>query len=517
MTKSKPIHGGPFSPVRMAALLIAASTAAFGQTGGGYINYSQVQGEPISLSLNAIDIPASPGWTDVRSIGMGRTQTADGRFRIAMLNNPALLSIPRQRIEAFGFQVGFPKTTFDAASFVKNNRHQFQTGDFLKQLGEGFRDYYSADTPEQQRTAVGKINRALDFPNALLDKTVGDPLNPRTHGFNASPVLQVQWDHWGAALFANAEIGFVIDPGETTTKLLGLHIPENTQDLTSDVLLNLAQIVGTLFDENGDISSAALPKAFAMSHIDIVAAVGRSFRVNDRLDAGVNLKVINRRFSTKLISADNLDRVLSEARADLRHTATGFTFDVGALYRFSPTGPRVGVAVQNLLPVKTVSSSTAFDFTIPAGAAYVDDGTGSPAVGSVDGSGNYIPDPAGDTLLVIENRDLHIVQPFRLKAPLLVNAGVLVPIRPHWDATFDWADMLSKDKTYDKTADRIRIGTEYRVPQLDERLALRAGLAGRRLTGGVGVTLSVVQIDFAYARDPFLEKDALYTQVRFAW
>jgi len=63
---------------------------------------------------------------------------------------------------------------------------------------------------------------------------------------------------------------------------------------------------------------------------------------------------------------------------------------------------RVGVSLLNALPIQTITSTTTFQFTIPSNASYVNDGTGRPAVGSVDANGTFHPNPKGDTLLVIE-------------------------------------------------------------------------------------------------------------------
>jgi hypothetical protein len=495
----------------------AGSRDSFSQTGGGYINYGQIEGEPLTVTTHPLDVNQSPNWTPVRNVGMGMTQTADGRFSNGMLSNPALLSERANRATAFGVQAAFPKATFDATSYIKKNIGQFRDGDFLKLLGEGFSDYYSAETAEQQALAVRKINRALDFPNELLDKIVGRGESPGTHGFQAVPFIQVQQGRWGVSVFGRGQIGFAVEPGETTTRLLSLHIPANTEDLSTETLYQLAEIVGTLFDENGDISQNALPRAFAVSTIDVAGVIGRSFSLGPALDGGASLKIINRRFSTKIIDPENLDRVLSEARSELKHTATGVTVDLGIAYRSPSNGTRLGFSVLNVFPVKTITSTTEMSFSMPAGAYFVDDGTGRPAVGSLDESGVFTPDPAGDTLVVVENRQITARLPFRLKAPLLANAGLSRPIRPNWDVSVDWVDILSKDDTYNSTAERIRLGTEYRIIRRQAELALRGGVAQKRLAIGAGLKTRIVQIDVAYARDSFLEKNAIFSQIQIGW
>lgn len=517
MKRTTILRIGRFSIVLCILFFGARVRPAHAQTGGGYINYTQIQGEPLEFSLDAIVFPQSPNWTHVRSVGMGKTQTADPRFYNGMLANPALLGSTRDQYDPIGLQVSFPKSTFDAASFVKKNVNQFKKGDFLRLLGEGFKEYYNASSLEEQQTAVQKINSALSFPNDLLDKIVGDVENPLTQGLLAIPAMQVQYGNWGFSLFGRGQIGFVVNPGETASRLLGLHIPENTTDLSIDVLRNLAEIVGSLFDAEGNISPDALPQAFAMSSVDIVGAVGRSHPLGPNLDFGANLKIVNRRFSTKLINPDNLDRVLTEARKELKHTATGFTADLGLLYRNPKNRLRVGFSLLNAIPVQTVTSTTTFEFVVPTNAYYVDDGTGRPAVGSVDLNGTFHSDPAGDTLLVVERSDVAVKQPFRLKAPLLANIGLIYPLQSNWDLAFDWVDVFSKDDTYGSFADRVRIGTEYRFTRTRLSPSLRAGIAEKHLTIGAGIQTRFLKLDLAIAHDPFLERNALFGQAQIGW
>jgi len=494
-----------------------ADHAALPQAGGGYINYAQSAGSPLDTTLKAIDFHQAPLLIDAAAVGMGKTQVSNGRSYNGMLINPALLSDGKKRFDIIGAQVSFPKSTFDAASFLKKNKAQFMTGDFLRTLGRGFRDYYTAETPDQQSSAIRTINQALAFPNELYSNIIGDAKSPTTHGLSVIPNLQVQYGNWGFSLFGKGQIGFVVNPGNTIPQIMGLHIDENTTDLTVDLIKNLAEIVGSAFDENGDVSPDALPQAFAMSYVDIVGALGRSFALSPNLNAGANLKIVNRRFSTKIINPDNFKDVLSEARTELKHTATGFTADLGLLYQSPKSGMRFGASLLNVIPVKTITSTTALQFTVPTGVSYIDDGTGNPAVGSVDLEGNFYPDPAGDTLLVIEKTQVNVKQPFELKAPLLVNLGVTYPIKSNWDFAVDWVDVLAEDPTYSGFADRVRIGTEYRFSNWSPLLSVRGGISEKHLTVGAGVQTRFARLDLAYARDPFLEKNIIFAQLQLGW
>lgn len=496
-------------------IFFANASISDAQTGGGYLVYNQVTLSPLDIKLDPIEVHQSPNRFDVKAIGMGNTQIANGKFFNAMMYNPALLSRQRTAFDVLSLQASLPKATFDAATFLKDNRTEFKQGDFLKLLADGFKEYYSAETVEQQAAAIRKLNQALEFPNQLLDHIIGDVKSPQTHGLNMLPSIQAQIGNWGFSLYGNAQVGFEVEPGETVGKLLALKIPEKSQDLTTDVLLELANIVGSLFDESGNISQGALPQAYAISYIDIITAIGRAHTVNDNLHLGANLKVINRRFSTKRIDPDNFKDVLKEARSDIEKSVTGFTMDLGALYRHQKTGTEFGVSLQNVLPVKEISSSVKFNFVAPVNAYYVDDGTGKPAVGSLDLFGNFYPNPGGDTLLTIENQPLKVDLPLQLKAPLSLNFGILHPLEPNWDVSLDLVDILSQDDKFEKYIDRFRIGTEYRLPQY--RLALRGGLAQRHLAVGFGLDFKYVQLDAAYAHDTFIDRGSMFAQLRFGW
>jgi hypothetical protein len=110
-------------PLNFSLLLILLVTLQTGsgiaQIGGGHITSREFTGEPRYLKLDAIDLHTSINWNDVRAIGMGKTQIANGRFFNAMLDNPALLSNTNYLFEVFGVKANFPGETFTAANFLK--------------------------------------------------------------------------------------------------------------------------------------------------------------------------------------------------------------------------------------------------------------------------------------------------------------------------------------------------------------------------------------------------------------
>lgn len=511
------MYNSKISILSFLLILLVALTnkISLAQIGGGYVISDEQWVDPISMKLDPLDLHQTPNWSDVRAIGMGKTQIANGRFFNAMLDNPALLSNTNYLYEVFGVRANFPGETFSAATFLKDNMEQFKKPDFYKPIFEGFKDYYfNAKTPDEKRQAIRKINQGLAFPNEVFDKVVGNPDEPYIHGVNMIPSVQIQHQNWGFSLFGNVQTGFTMEPGEVLTQLLSLNISENTGSLTNDMAKKLGQILGPLFTDEFELTEDELPSVFAMSYMDIVGAVGRSYSLNPNLHVGANLKIINRRFSTKLIDITNFDHVISDARSDIKASITGLTADIGALYLHPESKTRVGVAFQNLLPVKKIASSLTTTFDAPVGYEYDTDSYSNPKVGVFDEWGDFYSYPQGDTLLIVNNAEINLDQPVHLKAPFLANIGIQHPVNPNWDVALDWVDLFEQDKTFEKYIDRIRIGTEYRFPQYKYRYTVRAGIADRHLTFGGGLTLPYVQIDAAYAKDTFIGKGTFFWQVK---
>jgi hypothetical protein len=298
-------------------------------------------------------------------------------------------------------------------------------------------------------------------------------------------------------------------------QLRNLHIPNDVNDITPEFLLELASIAGEILDGSNNVNLNVLPQMFALSYADIVGAVGYGYELNKNFQVGANIKVINRRLSTKFITADNYENVLRESGRELKKNVTGFTMDLGALCKFEKTGTEIGLSIQNIIPVTKISSS----INIPAnitGYEYVrDQNTNEILVGWVDQQGNYTPDPAGDTLLYQTSQMYDFITPFELEAPLLINAGVIHPINKDWDVALDWVDMIAKDDKYENYFERIRIGTEYRA--LNDYLAIRAGFSDIRMTAGFGINLRVFHLDAAYAYDNFVGDYSFFGQIRFGW
>ena len=74
-------------------------------------------------------------------------------------------------------------------------------------------------------------------------------------------------------------------------------------------------------------------------------------------------------------------------------------------------------------------------------------------------------------------------------------------------------DIANQDDKYEHYFDRFRIGTEYRLDAVRDKLgiAFRGGLAAARPTAGLGVNIyNIVQLDAAYAFDPFFNEYAWY-------
>ncbi len=488
-------------------------TAAAQAVGGGYIVHQRLTLPDSVFSRPESELPHNPNRMDVKAVGMGRTQLANGRSFNAMMDNPALLARKRFAVDLPGLQLGVPKTTLDAARFVEDNQREFTDGDFYTLIDQGYNDYRRATTVDQRLAAIAKIKQGLVFPNELIDELVGSQEEPNTHGLNLVPSVQAQWGRWGLSLYATGQVGFSVKPGESIDQLLTLDIPANADRLTPEQLRTIGGVVNSVFDANGNLIADGLPQAFAMTYMDMVGAVGYAHSVRPDLDVGANIKVIHRLFSTKNIDAENLDDIVAEARADLEESVTGFTADLGALYHLR-TGTDVGVSVQNLIPIKKLGSEARFNF-VNSAEYYLTDNSGNKQVGYVGADSVFHPYAAGDTLIGVRSQHVRVDAPYELTAPLLINAGVCHPLRSNWVIAADWVDILAQDDSYDSYLERFRLGTEYRL--LNGLLALRGGVADKTLTLGTGLSVKVLQVDAAYAYDRFVDDRAYMVQLKLGW
>lgn len=482
---------------------------------GNYVIYRELMFQDTTVYNDKIGLPFSPGLENVKSVGMGKTQIANGKHFNAMMYNPALLSRKKTSIDIFNVGVSMPLQTFEAANYVSNHRDNLKDGDFLREVYDTYNDFANAQTFDDYNNALIKLKKSLEFPTELADKVIGDYNNPDVHGVRIVPNIQGQFGNFGFSLYGTGQSGFIAFPTNTMIQLRNLQIPNSVNDITPEFLLELASIAGEIVDGSNNISLNVLPQMFALSYADIVGAVGYGYELNKNFQVGANIKVINRRLSTKFITADNYENVLRESGKELRKNVTGFTMDLGALYKFEKTGTEIGLSIQNIIPVTKISSS----INIPAnitGYEYVrDQNTNEILVGWVDQQGNYTPDQGGDTLLYQTSQLYNFISPFELQAPLLINTGVIHPINKDWDVALDWVDMIAQDDNYENYFERIRIGTEYRV--LNDYLALRAGFSDIRMTAGIGINLRVFHLDAAYAYDNFVGTYSFFGQIRFGW
>lgn len=482
---------------------------------GGYVIYRELTYPDTTAFLDKTDLPFSVNPENVKSIGMGKTQIANGKYFNAMMYNPALLSRKKNTFDVLNLSASMPATTFEAANFVRNNQAQLRDGYFLQQVYDSYNDFRVAQTYDDYNNALKKLKDALDFPTRLSDQVIGDYNDPDVHGVRIIPTISGQFGNFGFSVHGTGQAGFIGLPTEAMIQLRNLQIPNDASEITTEFLLNLAAIAAEIIDNSNNISTSVLPQMFAMSYADIVAAVGYGFEVTKNFQVGANLKVINRRLSTKFITADNYEHILVEAGKELKKNVTGFTIDLGALYKFEKTETEIGLSIQNLIPVTKITSNV----NIPAnliGYDYArDQNTNQILVGHVDQNGNYTPDPAGDTLLYQISQMVDIISPFELQAPLLINTGATHPITKDWDVSLEWVDMIAQDEKYTDYFERFRIGTEYRL--FENYLSVRAGLADKRPTVGFGVNLRVFHLDAAYAYDNFVEDYSFFAQIRFGW
>lgn len=101
------------------------------------------------------------------------------------------------------------------------------------------------------------------------------------------------------------------------SKLYALQLPDDLNYLTNDQVQTLIDFTALLYDFNtgkpNDVE--AIPQTFTVSYPDIVGTAGYGYKLTPAISLGANLKVFNRRISTKVINVDNSKSVITDHEA----------------------------------------------------------------------------------------------------------------------------------------------------------------------------------------------------------
>jgi hypothetical protein len=503
-------HSPAVIPVFLC-LVAVCSSALFAQ-GGYFVNRKDTLA-PATIYAPTTSFFAPVNREDVKAIGMGKTAVANGRTFIAMMYNPALLAEPKTALEIPSIQASLPPQTFDASLYLKDHENEFKQALSLRAVKDAATALKAATTLSEQLAALQAIQAGLAVPRDLLTKVIGPADNPMVHGIRVVPSFSGQFGNFGFTLYSSAQFGFQVIQSATLDALLKVQIPKDLNDVNqvnaalqaaSELLTILDAVYNDVTDEF-DIS-AAYPTTFAVSYIDIVGAVGYGYRLNKRLDVGANLKIVNRRFSTKVVQTNNVNEIWREVRSDFDASATGVTLDLGGRYRFD-FGLDVALSLQNVIPIQKITSTvsgtviaTGYDYDLQNGQKWVNG--------------------AGDTAVVALAQRQFIKVPIDLKIPFIMNLGTRYAVTPAWDVAFDLADVAAQDQRFESYGQRFRIGTEYRLEAIPDVVGIspRLGVADSHLTFGLGLNLfRVVQLDGAYAFDTFLQDWSYFAQLRLGW
>jgi len=448
---------------------------------------------------------------DVRAIGMGNTQVAGKKTANAMMANPAFLAQPGRSFEVFGFMANLPPETYDAAFFLADHMAEFEEALSLNQVWDGVNAFFAdGATLEDRFDALNAIQEGMVFTLDLVDEVIGDVENPQKHAIAMLPSAQMQWDQWGVSLYGYGHSVFMVQQSPTLDRLMEIDIPEN-MDNPVQAARAAAQIFGNLAHvflfESESLTNEVFPMAFYLAYLDMVLSVGHGFQVNENLHLGINLKLVNRRFSTDRVPVADYEAILSNAWSSLQTDVTGVTADIGALYTL-PFGTQIGASFQNILPMKSLDNQIEIPFRFPQ------------VNFDRDEQNNIITNTEGDTALVSTYRRINLIRPFSLKTPFIANIGLSHPITPNWDVAFEWVDVFENDVRYGKSTERIGLGTEYRFGLWQDKLllAVRTGLADEHWTVGLGMhILNRVRLDGAMAYDRMVKAHSYFTQIKVGW
>jgi hypothetical protein len=444
---------------------------------------------------------------DIRSVGMGQVQTATRGPETGLFSNPAFLADSDRRIEVFGFQAGLPPATWDAAWYLEDHMDEFIEAASLNQILDGADLFFAKEASIQDRwDGLHQIQNGLTFAVDLMKEVTGPSESPQKHGFTLMPTFSAQVGHWGFSLYGTGQAGFMVRQSATLDALAAVDIPEQPENLIQVIrpVLQIAGILGAGFlEDRNTFSQEVFPVAFYLSVMDITGSVGYGKTVWKNIDAGLNLKLINRRFSLNRIPVVEYDEIIDNAFSDLSENVTGITCDLG-LHTVLPFGTNVGLSLMNIIPLAQLNDEISMDF-IQHTLMY-DLQNGQKQVSS-----------DGDTMMIRMKRPVVLTLPFELKLPFSMNIGLQHAITPKWSAGLDWLDVFENDSRYHSTAGRIRIGTEYRQPLWPGKLTIsgRFGLGDEHGCGGLGLAFwNTAFLDGAYAWDTLLHVWTYYAQLR---
>ncbi len=459
--------------------------------------HKYITAKTISLKypINAIDI---------RALGMGNTQIANGKTFNAMMYNPALLGHERNSIEIFGMQTGMPATTFSAANYLSENIDEFVEAISLNQIWDGMDKLTQpGSTIEQKLDAIQEIQEGMVFINDLVIEVTGPGDAPKVHGISISPGISGQFGNFGFSLYGFGQAGFLVQLSPTFESLQEIEIPTNLSNKieTARAVIQLTAALAPAVIGPEKFSDEAYPTAYYSSYFDIVGTAGYGFPINEKLTLGANLKIINRRFVLDKIAVKDYEEIIRNIWSKFKSDVTGLTIDLGALYQFE-TGTSVGATFQNVVPVKEIKKSVTTEFRFNKILHY-----------------EISPEGKIDSLRYA-TWGATISRPFSLKAPFIMSFGVHHPLSENWDIAFDWVDILENDSRYEESAERIHLGTEYRYNALKDALRIipRLGMSDKRATVGLGFNIyKNIFVDGAYAYDRFVNKYAYYAQFKIGW
>ncbi len=505
--------------VVLGALLLMSAVEGLSQPGYVVVATSDVP-NPIPIIAPPTMLTLVPAREDIRSLGRGGAMTALGTSFNPLQANPALLGMGAGSVEVVGIAGGISPSTVRALAFISDHLGDFENGDFLVLIGEGYEEYRTGLTATARQGGLDKMRRGLAFPSDVIREVTGPGGQLRAHGASIVPYVSAELGAWGFSVHNTLQLGFQVSPGTTIEDLATIRLSEATALVGASVLLQLARSLSEAFDLAGNLRAEALPRAFAVSTNDLVATAGRSFSMGERLCVGASVRLVNRRFSSKLIDPENMSSVLSEVQREFTGSRTGLTGDLGAAYR-APFGSTFGVTLQNIVPMTTLSSTAQLNYR--AAQTFYLNSSGQPTFNRNEAlvgyynmrTGAFIPNAAGDTLLYALGVTLDLRLPFELRAPMVATIGAAHPISEHWDIMCDFVDVTGNLEGVTGFGQRVRLGSEYRL--WSGVLSLRAGLVNDHLSAGAGLDLGWVGFDGATAVDGFTKTRAWYGQLRFSW
>lgn len=442
-----------------------------------------------SSRLKTLNLSRPPVHLNARSIGMGKTQISYEKNKLNFNSNPAFLATKKRQTDLINIEAAVPRRTLNLVDYVYSNKEIFQYNLDIE-IQTIIDSYLDGSITGLTSEYINILKKYTQFSADIIKMTDGIIYNPQIHGFAAFPDLKIQYDNFGFSLSTNNLNSYIILPGNILKAVSLLN--ENIEKSNAYDWIIITDLLQSSISNEGNISAEALPRIISLNSIDISTNLGYGFMINPKLHAGINLKYINRRFSSKLLSVDDIDKIILTNLGDYPDVINTVSMDIGALYNEKNSGFKFAASAYNIIPVKKYHTEIEYE-TLKTTTHIPDDDVKDILLSN---DINQIPQLLyADTLIISKRQTVKKTLPVNTNMPFILNIGVTRPLGNFFRIEAEIADLTANNSLlYNNYRDRFRLGFEFSTKY--DILSIRTGVANSLPTFGIGLGINAKRVKF---------------------